>query len=184
MTGRRTPEPGLAEDRELREELQELQGQWRADQGSQPPEHLDLAVLRAARAALPAGRRRAWPWTRGWIHNLATAAVVVLAVTLLVEMRQAAQEEQDEAASALPEQAFKSMQAPQAAEPAAIGAAAREYRTARISQADDADTPAAEEWLEHMQGLYDEGKFETLAQEVERFRAAYPDTPIPEHLLR
>jgi len=59
-----------------------------------PPDLVDQAVLNRAHAAVEnQGSRR--PWSFGWLHGLTTAAVIVLGVTVLLQLR-------DQAPGALP----------------------------------------------------------------------------------
>lgn len=52
----------------------------------QPPDLIDQAVLNRAKAAVgPSKTRR--PWSFGWLHALTTAAVLVLGVTVLLQLR-------------------------------------------------------------------------------------------------
>lgn len=50
----------------------------------EPPEEIDLAVLNRARRALDGKAAR--PWNFGWIHALATTAIVVLGVALVLKI--------------------------------------------------------------------------------------------------
>lgn len=71
----------------LDQDLAMLVDEYGREPGEVPPDLVDMAVLNKAKAAVEKPRR-AWPWTRGWAHNLATASVVVIAATLLIQMRQ------------------------------------------------------------------------------------------------
>lgn len=52
-----------------------------------PPGLVDQAVLNRARRALD--EPRPWYWNLGWVHGLTTAGVAALAVTLILQLREA-----------------------------------------------------------------------------------------------
>jgi len=62
-------------------EFEALRRRWAAGEQIEPPDMLDQAVLNAARRAIDDGAQR--PGWR-WLGTLATAAVIVLAVSLVV----------------------------------------------------------------------------------------------------
>ena len=70
------------DDSKLEQELDELRAEWRGMAQAEPPDLVDQAVLNAARRELEAGRRRR---PLRWLGGFATAAVVVVALTLVVE---------------------------------------------------------------------------------------------------
>ena len=78
-----TNDPRKPEDEsKLEQELAEVHAEWRSMAQAEPPDLVDQAVLNAARRDLePARKRRPLRWLGGF----ATAAVVVLALTLVVE---------------------------------------------------------------------------------------------------
>ncbi len=64
----------------------EVRAAWREAGAPEPAELVDRAVLNRARAAVESstpGR----PWSFGWPHTVTTAAVLVLGVTLLLQLR-------------------------------------------------------------------------------------------------
>jgi len=73
--------PSGGEDRDL----QPVERAYRQLGGDEPPRLLDQAVLNRARRA--ADRRRPWSWNLGWYHTLGTAAGVLLAVGVYLQMR-------------------------------------------------------------------------------------------------
>ena len=77
--------PGDYQDEHLEQALNELSREYRELEPEQPPEMLDQAVLNRARAAVE--KTQAWPWNLGWVHTITTAAVVVIAVTLILQLR-------------------------------------------------------------------------------------------------
>jgi hypothetical protein len=78
-----TNDPRKPQDEsKLEQELAEVHAEWRSMTQAEPPDLVDQAVLNAARRDLePARKRRPLRWLGGF----ATAAVVVLALTLVVE---------------------------------------------------------------------------------------------------
>ena len=80
-----------------------LREAWNELPKREPPDLIDQAVLNRARAAVdtPHSSR---PWSFGWPHALTTAAVIVLAVTLIMPTREVAPPgAQDRAEEPLPE---------------------------------------------------------------------------------
>lgn len=70
------------DESKLEQELAEVRAEWQSMAQAEPPDLVDQAVLNAARRDLePARKRRPLRWLGGF----ATAAVVVLALTLVVE---------------------------------------------------------------------------------------------------
>jgi hypothetical protein len=67
-----------------------LRQAWDELPKSEPPELVDQAVLNRARAAVePPHSSR--PWSFGWPHALTTMAVIVLAITLVIPLRETGQ---------------------------------------------------------------------------------------------
>lgn len=79
----------------------ELREAWDASAQAEPPELLDRAVLNRAHLALEPSRSKR-PWSFGWLHGLTTAAVIVLGVAVLLELRQQAPVSFDDFAPAHP----------------------------------------------------------------------------------
>lgn len=73
------------EDNSLKDDLEKLGRDYQQLRSEEPPELLDQAVLNSAHRALE--RRAGW-MDFGWIHGLTTAAVVVLALTIILTQRQ------------------------------------------------------------------------------------------------
>lgn len=86
MTGPNDPrrEPG---EEQVPEDVRRA---WDRLGREEPPDLVDQAVLNRAKAAVdrPHSSR---PWSFGWPHALTTAAVIVLAVTLLLPLRETGQ---------------------------------------------------------------------------------------------
>ncbi len=73
------------DDKLLKDDLEKLgQGYQRLDP-EEPPELLDQAILNSAHRAV---KKKAGWMDFGWIHGLTTAAVVVLALTIILTQRQ------------------------------------------------------------------------------------------------
>ncbi len=79
------------EDNSLKDDLEKLGRDYQQLKSEEPPELLDQAVLNSAHLALE--RRAGW-MDFGWIHGLTTAAVVVLALTIILTQRQPARIEE------------------------------------------------------------------------------------------
>ena len=78
-----TDKPRIPEDQQAFEnELHAVQAEWDRMESVQPPELVDQAVLNAARRDLAPPRERK---SLRWLGGFATATVVVLAVTLMLQ---------------------------------------------------------------------------------------------------
>lgn len=187
--GPNTGPAGTDDDARLDAETRALREHWLAEAPAEPPAPLDQAVLNAARRAVRP--RRPWPFRIGWPAGLATAAVAVLAVSvLLLELAPPAPP-----APPAETNGFRLEQAPQAtpdaaglqdratAKSAARPAAAAAARELSPAPAAAADAPLApDQWITRLLELQRAGDLAALAQELERFRAAYPDYPLPDEL--
>lgn len=69
----------------LEQELAEVRAEWQSMAQAEPPDLVDQAVLNAARRDLEPERKKS---PLRWLGGFATAAVVVLALTLVVEQEQ------------------------------------------------------------------------------------------------
>lgn len=75
--------PGKSDDT-LQRGLHSIQDEWNRDDAIEPPDLLDQAVMNAARRDLEgAGSRKSSGRRLSWLGGFATAAVAVLAVTLV-----------------------------------------------------------------------------------------------------
>ena len=197
-------DPGKTEHTEragddLAADLESIGAAWSALSREEPPELLDQAVLGAARRATAAsGRRQSRPWfrRRRWLGGLATAAVIVLALTLVIE--------QDVEAPAPPPSRSDGYQLPrpaaapraetrsnaaevaetldEAADAAAKGPA-RQMAAPLESHATDQDLSDPDAWIERLRQLKADGETTVFRAELAAFRAAYPDYALPPELL-
>lgn len=199
-----TNDPGKTEHTEragddLAADLESIGAAWSALNREEPPELLDQAVLGAARRATAAsGRRQPRPWfrRRRWLGGLATAAVIVLALTLVIE--------QGVEAPAPPPSRSDGYQLPRpsaapraelrsnAAEVAdtleeAVDAAAKDPAKRMAapleSRAADQALPDPDAWIERLRQLKADGEPTVFRAELAAFRAAYPDYALPPELL-
>lgn len=70
------------DESQLEQELAEVRAEWRSMAQAEPPDLVDQAVLNAARRDLEPTRKRR---PLRWLGGFATAAVVVLALTLVID---------------------------------------------------------------------------------------------------
>lgn len=89
----------------LEQDLAALQRKYRAAARDEPPAMLDQAVLNRARRA--AEQHAIRPWSFSWMHATATAALVVLGLTLVLQLRETAQ-----APETLPEEMLDHIEVP------------------------------------------------------------------------
>lgn len=194
------------EDRKPDTDLAEVERAYRALGGEELPPGVDRAVLERARATRRA--RRPWSWNLGWAHTLATTAVVVLALTLLLrvlgedplrdepalplEIRDAVaptEQRLDEKARAATESIAT---APGDGTLGEVESADRLNHVPRTMkrEEDRADEDAAAgaaplapgDWLERIRALHRSGQPERALEELRAFREAWPDHPLPPDL--
>ncbi len=67
------------------QDLNGIESQYRALRADEPPAMLDQAILNKARLATESHPIR--PWNFGWMHATATAALLVLGLTLVLQQR-------------------------------------------------------------------------------------------------
>ena len=70
---------------DFEKDLGQLEQQYRALDQDQPPAMLDQAILNKAKLAVEPHSAR--PWSFGWMHLTATAGVLVLGLTLVLQQR-------------------------------------------------------------------------------------------------
>jgi hypothetical protein len=197
-----TDRPGREPDGTYQDDLDVARSAWSQLERIEPPQLLDQAVLNAARraAARPSRRR-----SMRWLGALATAVVVVLALTLVVrqdpqapappvpvtdgfelERRSAVSEAAREAPApheeALPQAASKAALARRQDAPPQDGAAAPVAAADALEEMDQA-VPEPEAWVDQMLRLKAAGLNEQLDHELAAFRRSYPDFVLPPELL-
>ena len=169
---------------------------WSQLEQAEPPDLLDQAVLNAARRAAerPVRRRAA-----RWLGALATAAVVVLTLSIVIrqdpqgpappvpatdgfelELR-AAREAPVQSEEASPQALNKAALAPRQDTPARDEMAT----PAAVQEAPSEQDKAVREpkaWVKHMLQLKAEGLDDQLDRELAAFRTAYPDFALPPEL--
>jgi hypothetical protein len=89
----------------LEQDLDALQRKYRAAARDEPPAMLDQAVLNRARRA--AEQHTIRPWSFSWMHATATAALLVLGLTLVLQLRETTQ-----APETLPEEMLDHIEVP------------------------------------------------------------------------
>jgi len=184
------------------EDLDAIRHAWQGLQPVEPPDLIDQSVRTAARRALPARNR--WQSMR-WIGSLATAAVVVLALAIVIQQDQegpvppmpktdgfrldesaktAAKgaSEADVVEQASSQAELRSERAPPPA--AAEDPTARDAVTTTLQATHEESAPVIEPkaWIEEMLRLQQAGRLQELRAEVEAFRKAWPDHPLPPEL--
>lgn len=70
---------------DFEQDLKQIENQYHTLHADEPPAMLDQAILNKARLAVEAKAIR--PWNFGWMHGTATAAVLVLGLTLVLQQR-------------------------------------------------------------------------------------------------
>ena len=244
--------PGDNEIRD-RKDQEQVEARYRVLEQDQPPAMLDQAILNKARRAVES--RPVRPWNFGWMHATATAAVLVLGLTLVLQQRSeiinpvsgqngnvpvktesvslpAESEEKDylDSTSDLDSRDGEAFRAPSrqespqaesvgaasadkkalgkvnekldqpAAEPAPISALKPAERTrAPVQSASEAEedlltaggdvasdisggSDDPHKWIAAILELKRAGRDDAWQAELERFRQAFPDFPLPEEL--
>jgi len=190
-------------DRSLGRDFEAIRAAWEVLQKDEPPDLLDQAVRNAARRALPTrGRRR----SLRWLGSLATAAVVVLALTIVIQQDQQgpvppipksdglrlddAVGKGDRASDATageqePGHAeIKLQRAPAAATSERSPPVESKAASAVLEEAMEADEAllAPEDWVERLLQLKQACRRDELRAELEAFREAYPRYHLPAEL--
>ena len=173
---------------EFEQDLEAVRSAWSSLEQTDPPELLDQAVLNTARRELST-RRRSRPLR--WVGGFATAAVIVLALTIVIQ-----QDEQSPAPTLEKTNGFKLEQAApvtrkkearrSAAAPAvsvsdAATLTVAEEMSDSLSEPEQAADrlPEADAWIERLLLLRETQQDEKLIQELTAFREAYPDYALP-----
>jgi hypothetical protein len=189
----------------LEEDLRAIGSRWLSEAAEEPPGLLDQVVLNAARRELggDAGSRRL-----RWLGGFATAAVVVVAATLVLQQLQYegpapappngdgfqldaespaadATQRRDKSAQEVGREPFEPSlpTAELDAAPRAAAAPLREsYDTSGEAAAAESVEAAAAHWIERLLELKRSGQEDLLAEELAAFRRAHPGYPLPPEL--
>jgi hypothetical protein len=191
-------------DRQLEQDLALLREADPETAAAEPPELIDRAVLNMARRALPPSGRRG---RLRWLGAFATAAVVVLAFSLVLQQDPQAPPPADTDELRLDRSALSppppaAPSATTAAEPATAPKTRRGARaeseappplaarpTGRladeaIARELDADSPPLDPamWVQRLLQLQRDRAYGELKTELAAFRESYPDYPLPAEL--
>ena len=186
--------------------LADIEAGYRLHRVEEPPSLVDQSVLNLARRELVAGRQQRRKAIR-WVGALATVSLLVLTLTVVVQQHNAMQPPAPPAGQAnfkaakdqdLPatEPAASEVADVAAQSPAKSSARARdelnvtrEEKAAALSSVDSNSATRPEQvsdpeaWLQRILRLQQEGEIEQATSELNSFRQAYPDYPLPESLL-
>jgi hypothetical protein len=173
-------------DRAFEQDLDTVHAAWQGLRHEEPPALLDQSVRNAARLAL-ASRNRGR--SLRWIGALATAAIVVLALAIVVQQDQVGPVPPaprtdgfrlDDAAPAAKSASdeIAAEQGPARGEPRLQPAAPASLQEADALQ----PPPTADEWIEQMRQLRQTGRLDELRVQMEAFRQTWPDYPLPPDL--
>jgi hypothetical protein len=190
-------------DRSLGQDLEAIRAAWQVLPQDEPPDLLDQSVRNAAHRALPLDKRRR---SVRWLGSLATAAVVVLAVAIVIRQDPegpvpplpksdgfrldpaVTTERRASDAKALDREPGHAEITLQRASRAAVSespppTAEKAPAAAPLdAMEEDAASPAPADWLERMLQLQQAGRLEELQAELEAFRKTYPGYPLPPEL--
>jgi len=186
-------------------DLESIRSAWSGLEKTEPPELLDQAVLNQAKRAVEDRPGPGWiPKSNRGLAAFASVAVVVLAITLVVEQQDKApvpapakldgfRLDLDEADSAGSEAGIPAEMERAAEESPAKSTLRKSVTAVSSSQPEargappeaepmsDALVPQPEEWVRRLIALK-ANHDEKLASELAAFRAAYPDYPLPPEL--
>lgn len=193
---------------DLDRDLGRIRENWKPTDPAEPPGLIDQAVRSAARRDLEEPVRKGRPLR--WLGGLATAAVVVLALTVMLDQsppgvstatepavektlrkdptavtNAASPAEKSEAAEQKgPADASRLRQdALPAAPPRAMSREVRrQEEPLEEAFAEDEPLPAPEAWIEQMVALQRAGLDAELEEQITAFRAVYPEFPLPAEL--
>jgi hypothetical protein len=208
------------EENELDRDIGKVSSNWARLGKEEPPDLLDQAVLNRAQRALESpGRAGRKPWVFGWPGAFATAAVVLMAFTVVLEQEQqapapvlkkadefrieadgAAAGKQANRSGAVPEESVtresladktpaakavsEARSNPLRLESASTQAATEQDSAGLASELEKStdEIPVADAWIAQLLQLKKTHQDEKLAEELTRFRASYPDYPLPSEL--
>ena len=184
-------------DRQLEQDLALLREADPETAAAEPPELIDRAVLNMARRAQPSGEKRV---RLRWLGAFATAAVVVLAFSLVLQQDPQAPPPADTDELRLDRSALSAPPpaAPSATTAAEPATAPKTRRGARVEfeapppladeamarELDAADSPPLDPatWVQRLLQLQRDRAYGELKTELAAFRESYPDYPLPAEL--
>jgi len=161
---------------------------------AEPPHLLDQAVLNTARREL---EKPSAAWTRRirlrWLGALSTAAIVVLALTVVVQQEQPVPRPAPPAADGLRleqdvrdgqsnEKRSDELSAKARAVPPVVRDEAQPAKMTAEFLQEEMALPDAENWIQRLLQLKEKGQETVLAEELAAFRKAYPEYPLPPEL--
>jgi hypothetical protein len=186
-----------------------LRQAWETLPKPEPPDLIDQSVLNRARAAVDAPHSSR-PWSFGWPHALTTTAVIVLAITLVIPLRETGQPGGiPESADPVPQAENRSQndlelqeemlqdtpatppetsaRARREAAPRALASPALE-KTApaameSAASADAAMIPDVADRLQEIRELAETGELDAAKEALKAFREEFPDAEVPPELL-
>jgi hypothetical protein len=185
---------------EFEQDLEAVRSAWSGLEKTEPPELLNQAVMNTARRELESQRKRR---PLRWLGAFATATVVVLALTLVVQQDEQLNAPVPEKANGfMLEQAAPTARKKEAdrddtelrarrnAAPAAAPAVMASDNATAIMEEEILEAPLklekasgaipeAEAWIERLLLLQETRQDEKLLQELAAFRQAYPDYILP-----
>jgi hypothetical protein len=185
---------------EFEQDLEAVRSAWSGLEKTEPPELLNQAVMNTARRELESQRKRR---PLRWLGAFATATVVVLALTLVVQQDEQLNAPVPEKANGfMLEQAAPTARKKEAdrddtefrvrrnAAPAAAPAVMASDNATAIMEEEISEAPLklkkasgaiseAEAWIERLLQLQETRQDEKLLQELAAFRQAYPDYILP-----
>jgi hypothetical protein len=185
---------------EFEQDLEAVRSAWSGLEKTEPPELLNQAVMNTARRELESQRKRR---PLRWLGAFATATVVVLALTLVVQQdEQLNAPELEKTDGFMLDQAAPTARKKEAdrddsefrlrqnAAPAAAPAIMASDNATLIMEEETSEAPLklekassaipeAEAWIERLLLLQETQQDEKLLQELTAFRQAYPDYVLP-----
>lgn len=182
-------------EQELEQELEKLRSMLSGPEAMEPPDLLDQAVLNTARREIEQrGARRGKRGPLRWLGAFTTAAVIVLALSIVIQQEQpiplpAANEadglklDSDKAADLVVEKRADAFRARTQSSPApALEDVMTEEPAALKEEQEEEALPDPESWILRLMQLKESGQEDRLAEELEAFQKAFPDYPLPPEL--
>ncbi|HMB60414.1 MAG TPA: hypothetical protein VKN35_10925 [Xanthomonadales bacterium] len=186
-------------DQELDGDLQRIRAAFQNLQHDDPPELLDQAIINLARRELE-GQQKQRKRRMQWIGALSSMALLLITLNLVVDHQGASprppesgskfRKEQDGAGA---DAIFESRRESSALAPAQDEPAVPVQRSMEMTQSATLSDAAEEQgelefkselsaWIERIRKLREEGQTDQAQAELQSFRQAYPEYPVPEDL--